>query len=77
MNAYIMGHLGWTKYTYFIKKAILIIYDIFIILIKNIIYVLYMIFKHVYTLSLISIGATIFIYFIKKYTSSLKIFKTE
>jgi len=77
MNAYIMGHLGWTKYTYFIKKAILIIYDIFIILIKNIIYAIYMMFKHVYILSLISIGITICIYLLKKYTTSIKIFKTE
>ena len=77
INSYIFGHFGWTKYTNIIKKAILILYNVFIVIIKNLIYAGYMMFKNLYTLSLIFLGATIFIYLIKKYTSSVKIFKTE
>ena len=72
INAYVFGHFGWTKYTYIIKKAILIIYNVFIGIIKNIIYVVYMLFNNLYTLSLISLGTSIFIYLIKKYNTSIK-----
>ena len=72
MNTYIFGHFGWTKYTYIFKKAILIIYNVFFGIIKNIIYAVYMLFNNLYTLSLISFGTSIFIYLIKKYNSSIK-----
>ena len=72
INAYVFGHFGWTKYTYIIKKAILIIYNVFIGIIKNIIYAVYMLFNNLYTLSLISFGTSIFIYLIKKYNTSIK-----
>ena len=77
MNTYIFGHFGWTKYTYFIKKAILILYNVFVGILKNLIYAGYMMFKNLYILSLVFLGTTIFIYLLKKYTSSIKIFKTE
>lgn len=77
MNTYIFGHFGWTKYTHFIKKAILILYNVFVGILKNLIYAGYMMFKNLYMLSLVFLGTTIFIYLIKKYTSSVKIFKTE
>ena len=72
INAYVFGHFGMTKYTYIIKKAILIIYNVFIGIIKNIIYAVYMLFNNLYTLSLISLGTSIFIYLIKKYNTSIK-----
>jgi hypothetical protein len=77
VNAYVFGHFGMTKYTYIFKKAILMIYDLFFGIIKNLIYALYMVFNNLFILSLIFLGATIFIYLLKKYTSSIKIFKTE
>lgn len=72
LNTYIFGHFGMTKYTLFIKKAILIIYNLFFGIIKNIIYAVYMLFNNLYTLSLISFGTSIFIYLIKKYNTSIK-----
>ena len=72
LNTYIFGHFGMTKYTLFIKKAILIIYNLFFGIIKNIIYAVYMLFNNLYTLSLISLGTSIFIYLIKKYNTSIK-----
>ena len=72
MNTYIFGHFGMTKYTYIFKKAILIIYNVFFGIIKNIIYAVYMLFNNLYTLSLISLGTSIFIYLIKKYNTSIK-----
>ena len=77
MNSCILGYFGWTRYSVIIKNSILILYNVFIAIIKNIIYAGYMMFKNLYTLSLIFLGTTIFIYLLKKYTTSKKIFKTE
>jgi hypothetical protein len=77
MNSYIFGYFGMTKYIHIIKKAILILYNVFVGIIKNLIYTGYMIFRNLYIFSLVFLGATIFIYLLKKYTSSIKIFKME
>jgi len=77
LNTSIIGYLGMNKYIYIIKKTILLTYDLFIIVLKNIIFLSYMTFNNIYILSLTSLCITLFIYLIKNYTNYIKIFKTE
>jgi len=77
LNTAIIGYFGWSEYSYIIRKSVFLIFNIFIIVLKNIKFLIYITFNNLFMISFISLCIILLIYLIKNYTTYIKIFKTE